>query len=680
MTDQDPTQAYEAPASATSSSPPTPPPDAPAPPGGAAASGAEAGATPMTPPAPPVAAAGAPAAAAQVSPPPAPPAAGGPVGEPSVPVPPAPPSGPVDPAQPASAAAVPTAPVAGATARRPGRSKLKWAVAGLVTLLVAGAAAAGTLVLTAESGDPSVLAWTPADSVAYAELRLDLPGSQSTELPKLMKAFPGFEDQAAFPVKMSEVLDRVAGAASDGTVSYQNDIEPWFGGQIGASIGSLPTSVDALDAHALLLLSVTDGAKATTWMDGVVKAQGATTDTEQVDGVTVTLVTPADGSVAVLAGMQPAYAVTGPVLAIGDLDSVKASIATEGKKGLATDAQFKQAEASVSGDRLAFAYLDVAAVGKSATSLAGPLASMLPELPVSVTDMQIPWVAASLRAEGGSFVLDMRSPHPDGAGAAKTSTSTLADVLPPSTVFLAEGHDVGEALAQTKDTLAKDPDLKDTVKQVEDALQLLGGFDAVTGWMGEAGLAITLDNGSLAGGLLVTPTDAASAERLFNQLNGLIGLGGAQVGLTVSEEDYQGTTIHVVGLGSAGSALGLQALGTDLPADASIAWAVTDDVVVVSYGTDFVKSVIDAKNGDSLADQDRFKAAVAQAGPEHASLLWIDIAAVRGGVETMLPADAKTTYDKELKPYLAGFDSLIGTTTPGTDVDAATLILRTSGG
>jgi hypothetical protein len=263
-------------------------------------------------------------------------------------------------------------------------------------------------------------------------------------------------------------------------------------------------------------------------------------------------------------------------------------------------------------------------------------------------------------------------------GAPKNSKTTLADLLPPSTVFLAEGHDVGEALARTRDRLASDPTLKDGVKQVEDALGILGGFEAVTGWMGEAGVAITLDGDKVAGGLLVTPTEAAAADRLFTQINGFIALGGAQLGVEVSEEDYKGTTIHVLDLGGLAS-MGGEALGTSIPADASIAYAVTDEVVVIGYGTDFVKAVIDAKDGASLADQQRFADALAQAGPEHASLVWLDVAAVRGAVESMVPADMKTDYEKELKPYLVGFDALIGTTTPGADIDAGTLILRTSG-
>ncbi len=151
-----------------------------------------------------------------------------------------------------AADAVPTAPVAAtAAAPRGGRHRLRWIAALVVTLLVAGTAAGATLLLTGDSGDPDVLAWTPSDSLVYTELRLDLPGSQQAELAKLMSAFPGFDDQAAFPMKINEALDQLVGKASDGAQSWTGDIDPWFGRQLSVSVGPLPGSIEeASDARA----------------------------------------------------------------------------------------------------------------------------------------------------------------------------------------------------------------------------------------------------------------------------------------------------------------------------------------------------------------------------------------------------------------------------------------------
>ncbi len=299
-----------------------------------------------------------------------------------------------------------------------------------------------------------------------------------------MKAFPGFEDQAAFPVKFSEILDQVAGAATDGQQSYQTDIKPWFGGQIGASIGPIPTAADPAAARALLLLSTTDGAKASAWAAGIAQEAGATTSTEPYNGTTITLVTPKDGA---SGEMQAAYAVEGSVLAIGDPTSVKASIDTQGKTGLNTVPQFTEAAASISGDRLGFAYVDLAAIVKGAQSLAGAagdievLAQPIGDLPAMLGDAVAPWAVFALRAQDGALIVDTRSPHTAASGPVSNAESKLPGLVPATTVFLAEGHDVGKVLARTKDALAAEPSLKDAVKQVDDILGILGGFEAVLG-------------------------------------------------------------------------------------------------------------------------------------------------------------------------------------------------------
>lgn len=645
MTDQDPTQAYQ---------PPTGLPEAPPPPPAAVPEAT----SPYAPPAPPSAAGyAAPEAPAPVAF--AAPEAAGPE-------------------------AVATAPVETAKAGpRPGRSMIKWIVAAVVVLLVAGTAAGATLLLTSTSGDPAVLAWSPSDSIAYSEARLDLPGSQSAELAKVMKAFPGFEDQAAFPVKMSETLDLLVGKASDGKVSWKTDIEPWFGGQVGGSVGPIPAKADPSAARFVLLISTKDAAKAGAWMDGIVKAEsGATTTTETYNGTTITVVTPKDGSLTDMAGAKAAYATVGPVLALGDLTSVKAVVDTQGKTGLATNAQFKEASASVSGDRLGFFYADTKAIAAGAESLAGDAgaAASMPKLPAFLNSWTTPWIAAAFRASNGAFVVDTRSPHVAAAGAPKTSESKLPGLVPPTTVVLAEGHNVGESLAKLKEQLASDPDLKDAVKQIDDALGIVGGFDAATGWMDEVGIAITRKGDTIGGGLVVTPTDAAAAEKLLNQLKAFVQLGGAQAGLKVTDEDYNGTTITVVDLsGLAGMAESLSP-GTALPSDLKIAFTSTKEVVALGYGTDFVKGVLDARTGDSLAKSERFATALAQAGKVNASLLWVDIAGIRDFVEGMVPSDMKSDYDKNAKPYLQAFDSLISTQVPGEKIDSGTLIVRVTGG
>ena len=561
----------------------------------------------------------------------------------------------------------------------PGRSRLRWLVALVVTVLVVGAAGVGTFLLTREAGAPEVLSWAPVDSVMYAELRLDLPGSQEAELAKAMSAFPGFDDQAAFPSKLSEALDQLVHRASGDKVGYKSDIEPWFGGQLSVSVGPLPASPDAKAARGLLLASVTDGTKAADWAARMLSTAGATTATETYGGVTITTITPPASSRAGKADVGGAYAVLGPVIALGDPASVRAAIDTHGTAGLATNAQFQAASASVSGDRLGFVYVDAAAIAKGAQGLAGDaVPSAMPALPSFMTDLAAPWTAVSIRARDGAFVIDTRAPHVEQLGPASTAGSALPSLLPPTTVALVEGHDVGQAIERVNSLAATDPQLADGVKQLDDSLRLLGGFGAVVDWMGEGGIAVTRSGDALAGGLVVTPTDRAAASRLFTEIRGLLALGGSSAGIKVSDEAYGDATITVVDTGSLPVTLGGAVGGSPvsrLPSGLRIAYSVTDQVVVIGSDADFVKAVLDARTGDNLAKSQRFSSALARVDAKHGSLMWLDVAGLRDLAEARMPAADRADYEANVKPYLAAVDAVIGTSTPGSDVDRGTIVV-----
>jgi hypothetical protein len=607
-------------------------------------------------------------------PPPATPATQPPAGAPSFAPPAAP--GAVDTHE-ATGDAVTTSPVAATTASR-GGSRLRWLGVGALVLVVAGVAAAATMLLTGDSGDPDVLAWAPADSLVYTELRLDLPGTQQAELAEVMSAFPGFDDQAAFPTKLNEVLDRLVSSATDGKQSFTQDIDPWFGRQLSASVGPLPASVgDAASVRGLVLASVTDAAKAKAWADSIVAGGDTptTTSTEPYNGADVTVVTPtASGATKPMAPKEVAYAVVGPVLAVGDVASVKAAIDTGGTKGLNTVKQFQDAETTVSGDRLALSYVDAEGLVDGARALAGPAASLMPSLPAAADDLT--WAVSAVRVQDGAFIVETRNPHLEALGRADPSATTLASVLPPTTVLLAEGHDLGETLTMVKDAAGTEPEVAEGLTQLDQALQVVGGWEAVTGWMGEGGIAVTRDGDSVGGGIVITPTDAAAAEQLFTKLRGLLALAGGQAGVTVTDEEYAGTTVTTIHLGNL---QGVEAFAAPLPADLSISFAATDEVVVLGVGSDFTKAVLDARGGDSLAQTERFSEALAQAGTSHSALFWVDVIGVRGLAEAQLSAEDKAAYEADAKPYLEAFDSVIGTFTPGTDLDRGTVIIRVSG-
>src|SRR2546421_9946120 len=80
--------------------------------------------------------------------------------------------------------------------RRNGGSRLRWAIALLVTVLVVGVAPAAFFLLAGQTTPSKLLGYVPSDRVVYGEGRLDLPGDQRQKLGECLAKVPGVADQA----------------------------------------------------------------------------------------------------------------------------------------------------------------------------------------------------------------------------------------------------------------------------------------------------------------------------------------------------------------------------------------------------------------------------------------------------------------------------------------------------
>jgi hypothetical protein len=161
----------------------------------------------------------------------------------------------------------------------PRSSRMRWLAAGVLIAIVVAVTDLATFALTNSRATSAVLGYVPTDSVAYGELRLDLPGDQRQEVGEFLSKFPGFADQAALETKLDEVLDRLVSEGSDGKQTYSKDVKPWFSGQMGFAAG--PIALGGGDATArehrgLLLLSVKDAALASSWLTSTLQAEGVT--------------------------------------------------------------------------------------------------------------------------------------------------------------------------------------------------------------------------------------------------------------------------------------------------------------------------------------------------------------------------------------------------------------------
>ena len=224
--------------------------------------------------------------------------------------------------------------------------------------------------------------------------------------------------------------------------------------------------------------------------------------------------------------IQAAYAVTGPVLALGDLDVGQGRDRHRRQDG----PQHQRPVQDGVGDRSpatasAFAYVDTAAIVDAASAMApaGRRHAAMP-CPPFLDDIYPAWVAGAVRAKDGAFVVETRMP----ARRRSWGPSNNARVDDP--VARARRHDRADRGPRRR--AAPSSALKDHARQRPRRSRTasgrsttpsssIGGFDAIVGWIGEAGIAVTGTGGTVAGGLVIVPTDAAAAQRLFTQLRGV---------------------------------------------------------------------------------------------------------------------------------------------------------------
>lgn len=584
--------------------------------------------------------------------------------------------------------AIATGPTDAPTAPPAGRSRRRWLVAGLGIALIVGITALATLTLTGSSPNATVLGYVPADSVAYGEVRLDLPGDQRREIGEFLSKFPGFADQAALETKLDEVLDRLVSEGTEGQQTFTGDIKPWFDGEVAFAIGAIPTSpasAEASEARALILISVKDAAVARAWFADVMSEAGVSGTTQDYAGTELTVYSDPD-----MGDAEAAFGIIdGEVAVAGDLTSVKAAVDTGGESAIAQDPAFEAGMTALEGDHVGFMYLDLAAVMDAALALdegmgmdmpAGErLLAMIPE-----------WAAVRLRVEGDAILLDTVMPHVESQpGPDSNGANGVAAFAPPSTIVLASGNDLGATLLDSLEAYRDEPTMADGVEQVEQALAIIGGVEAAVGWMGDTGIVLSRAGDSVEGGLISVPTDAEAARQLLGTIRSFIALAGGQAGISVREEEYAGATITIVDLGNAEGLLGMAGAMGGVPLDPGsvdglpdgpieIAYAATDGVVVIGSGPSFVKAVLDAGAGDSFADGARYRDLVARAGAEHTGVSFLDIAAIRDIAEGFLDeatAEDRAEYEESIKPFLEPLDALVVTSILGGATDSQRMLI-----
>jgi hypothetical protein len=551
-----------------------------------------------------------------------------------------------------------------------GDNRLRWGIALVVTVIVVVLVAAAFALLAGQTAPSKLLGYVPADSVIYGEVRLDLPGDQRQKLGEFLSKFPGFADQSTLDAKLDEAFDRIVRGATKDSQDYTTKIKPWFGGEIGFSVAKLPTASAASEGHGLLIVSITDAAKAKAWFDDV--SSSVTKTSAAYNGVDLVLI--GEGA------KKGAVGVAGSVMLAGDEASVKAAIDSKGSGNFASNERFTKSQAALSGDGLGYVFLDGTAYVDWLSSMAAGSPAPVIALDDATKRLIPQWVVLRLQARGDDIAFEAVAPSIPTKVHRENRVSKLAPHLPASTIAIVDAHDYGAALLELIDIYRNNPTTKDAFKQADQAASLIGGFNAILGWMEDAGIVVTRNGSSVNGGLVFTSSDRAAGERLLTTLRSFAILGGGQSGITVRDEPHGDTTITIIDLGDLkdlGAAVGAGALPA-IEGHAQIAYASTADLIVVGVGDTFVKSVLDTKPGSSLADDARFKSLIGRVGDRNVGDAFVDITAVREIVESVAAKQsAYGAYLTDIKPYLVPLDAYIQATVIDGELDRSTGVVVT---
>jgi hypothetical protein len=526
-----------------------------------------------------------------------------------------------------------------------GSHRGRWAIAGAVVLIVALLTAGGAFVLSGAGGQKSLTASAaPKNTYAFLEARVDLPGDQHAKLADFMSHFPGFADRAQFNTALDEMLNRLTSAGAD--LSYTTDFKPWMQGEFSLA---LVDEGRQASTGVVAIFAVKDRAGAESWAASTIARRSLALTTSDYAGTK--LYSTGSGT------NDEAYAVTDQDLFVGTTPGVKSALDAKTNGSLADNANYQAAMKSVAGDAVARMFLDtqyLAAMGTSGNMMPG--IGMAVSSALSTKDVPA-WIAGSLRAESDRAVVTIAMPRTAASNLGiGNHSSTLASLLPGTTVAVAESHAIGKAISGGMSAVKSQPALNTSgqLAQVADILSKIGGTD----WIGDGAVVLTKDGPTLGGGVVVEAPDAATASVKESLITNLATLASVTMHVTSKDETYKGVTVTLI----------------NVPADITggipiqIAVAAKDNLIVAGYTDAFVKAVIDTTSSNSLASQADYSNVMAQAGSSNEQSFYVNVPAVEDQIGQQF---SPSRWSADYKPY---FDHVGGVA--GAVIDGDTVILR----
>jgi hypothetical protein len=571
---------------------------------------------------------------------------------------------------------VPVEPVRARRASSGGR--IRWIVALVTTALVLAGAIGLTAVAGAGNGASPTLAYVPADALAYAEARLDLPGDQRAQATRFLTRLPGLLDSANLSFKVDRALDGLLGGQTGGRLSYTRDLAPWLAGP--AAVALLPPPASGTGAagsgtaepRPALLIAVKDRPQAEAFLEMLraeAGAQGATVAPVAVDGTDGWTITPKDGPGVTVALTDDMLLAAERPEDLAPLFEAKAGRVP----GLAGSEPYRAATSGAPADRIGSVFVraelmgDLLAAGASDGATAGLPAGLL-------TAEKLPdWAFATLRAEEDRLVIDGRAAPVAGSTPAPVRPSEIVGGVPSSAIVYAETHAAGETIGELVRVLRSSPETASQLQQFDQLEPFLGvTLDAFFDFVKDAAVVVlppAVGSDTPQVGLVASLTDDSVAAARLTRLRALLALGGDRVGARVATESYGLATIVTVTPTQPSDGAGAGSLPFD-----SISWALDRGRVVIGLTPAFVKAILDTPAGEGLGDDPTFQANLAEAGgPATAGLAYVDLRGLLdlAGRSGGTVAGGVAGGTAAVEPYLDVLDSVVAVR--GNDGDTPTI-------
>lgn len=492
--------------------------------------------------------------------------------------------------------------------------KSRWLIASLAVILIAGGAAFAIVRWLTRPATDDAIKLVPADSILYGNIFLDPSNGQKRALENLIAETP-FETPDRVKEEIRKLFDR---DLEQQGCSFEEDVEPWLGKQIGGFITEF-----GIESDGAVLIASEDDDQALESFEKCSEEDVDDFEERSYEGVDYR-VSEADETYGIVEGY----------LVLGTEDSFKDVVDTSsGEESLEDSERFDDAVKALPDDRLAFMYFDLKEALQSV-----PEAAQLGAVPGFTNLISDQPMTLSLSARSEGLALDITTglpPDPDLAATAEQSLApeVLEDLPEDSWGAFAIGSfsDYAESLLDSFSGFGLpgfNRELLERRFQQETGLSLT---QDLLSWMGDLGFFVRgTTPTTIGGGAVIETTDPAASKRAVDAVAEVFARQGAPLrALTVP--------------GATGFAI--QDRFTPEP----INIAVGDDRVVIAYGNE---STIQGLRSDTkLGDAEAYQEAEKALGADFEVSGFVDIEPIVELVEAFM-AEPDPEYEEDVKPFL----------------------------